>query len=243
MVDRALLIIPARGGSKGILRKNMQLIGGHPMLEFTLRAAAGVEIPDARAVCTTDDKEMQMLALSLGVEAPFLRPAQLAQDRSSIADAVRHALDWYAGHENFIPEWIVLLQPTSPFRGTVHIENALSRIMNSDHDCLFGVNPVTDHPCDYLLETDTGFNWVMQRPKKEGREFFPDVWFLNGAIYITRTRYFERTHWFYDQQAMLYPMSKWEGVDIDTQEDLDFANWVYERHIRHINQYPFRKMI
>lgn len=242
MNNKILLIIPARSGSKGIHKKNIQPICGYPMLEFTLRTAASMISENIRAVCTSDDQEMKNMALAHGVEAPFLRPDELSQDHSSVADAVRHTLDWYAMNENFDPEWIVLLQPTSPFRSAFHVKQALLKIVDSDRDSLFSVNIPNEHPCNYLIKGNESFSWVIDRPKEEGRQSWPEAWFVNGAIFITRVSYFNDHHRFFDEFTLLYEMNRYDGIDINYPEDLDFANWVYQKYYQESNEIPFSQM-
>lgn len=225
---KALTIVPARGGSKGIPMKNMAPIGGRPLIEFTFRSALKAGIP-GRICLSTDHQDIREFGLSLGVEAPFLRPAELAQDNSSSLSVVRHALQWYRENENFDPEYIVLLQPTCPFRTPENIVEAFELIKQKEAESLLSVNLVAEHPCEYITRKSLGFSYVMPPPDKPGRQHFPEVYFINGAVYMTSTSFWDRTGLLYDQEALTYVMSRDQSLDIDDPEDLAYANWLYQR--------------
>ncbi|HQC21081.1 MAG TPA: acylneuraminate cytidylyltransferase family protein, partial [Anaerolineaceae bacterium] len=110
-----LALIPARGGSKGIPRKNIRDFGGAPLIAWSIAAALRAETV-TRVIVSTDDEEIAAVAREWGAETPFLRPAELAQDDTTDYPVFRHALDWLAAHENYRPEVVVQLRPTSPVR-------------------------------------------------------------------------------------------------------------------------------
>lgn len=226
-MNSCLTLIPARAGSKGIPNKNMALIGSHPLLEFTIRAALGAGLP-GRICLSTDSPEMQKFSLSCGIEAPFLRPSDLAQDSSGMISVIGHALEWYEKSEGFVPEYLVLLQPTCPFRSPRTITEAFRLIKNAGSDSLISVNSVSTHPCEYIRETEGGFTYVMEPPEAPGRQNFPEVYFINGAVYICRTDFFRKTGRLFDRQALLYKMDAEESLDIDESNDLMYAGWFFE---------------
>jgi len=228
MFPQALTIIPARGGSKGIPLKNMAPLGGKPLIEFTLRAALDAGLP-GRVCLSTDHQGIREFGLGHGIEAPFLRPAELAQDSSSSLSVIEHALDWYRREENFQPDYLVLLQPTCPFRTARNIIEAYRDITEKSGNSLFSVNAVREHPCEYIVRNDDGFAYVMTPPDKPGRQNFPEVFFINGAIYMTRVDFLSGTGRLYDEHAGTYVMAADESLDIDEPEDLAFANWLYDR--------------
>lgn len=225
---QSLLLIPARGGSKGIPKKNIADVGGRPLVEFSIVAALDAQVP-GRICLTTDDEEIRAIGLRHSVEAPFLRPVELAQDSSSTISVVLHALRWYEEEADFHPEYVVLLQPTCPFRTARNIHEAYELILEKKSDNLISVNKVNEHPCEYVMSRPGGFSYVMRPPEKTGRQNFPEVFFINGAIYITSVEYFKKTGRLFDENAILYVMKKSESLDIDTPEDLDYANWHYAR--------------
>ncbi|CAA7603172.1 3-deoxy-manno-octulosonate cytidylyltransferase [Acididesulfobacillus acetoxydans] len=125
---RILGIIPARGGSKGIPRKNIRLLGGKPLLAWTIEAALEAGCLD-RLILTTEDEEIAAVGRKYGCEVPFLRPAELAQDSTPGIEPVLHALRWLAEREGYRPDYVLLLQPTSPLRRAEQIRECAARML------------------------------------------------------------------------------------------------------------------
>lgn len=125
-----LVLIPARGGSKGIPRKNIRPFAGHPLIAYSIAAARAAECVD-RVIVSTDDEEIAAVARQYGAETPFLRPAEFAQDDTPDLPVFQHALNWIAANEDEAPEIVIQLRPTSPFRRVRHIEEAVYRLMEN----------------------------------------------------------------------------------------------------------------
>ncbi len=123
-----LALIPARGGSKSIPRKNIRPFAGHPLIAYSIAAGLAAELV-TRVIVSTDDEEIAAVARRYGAEAPFLRPAELAQDHTPDLPVFQHALEWLAEHEGYQPEIVVQLRPTSPFRRVAHIDQAMYRLL------------------------------------------------------------------------------------------------------------------
>ncbi len=123
-------VITARGGSKGVPGKNLRPAGGKPLIAWTIEAARSARQID-RVIVSTDSEEIRAVALQCGAEAPFLRPAELAQDNTPGVAPVIHAAQWLAQHQNYSPDCILLLQPTSPFRGSEDIDNSTAMAVNA----------------------------------------------------------------------------------------------------------------
>ncbi len=230
-MQNCLILIPARGGSKGIPRKNIALIGGIPMVSFTIKAAIEAALP-GRICLSTDDEEIRSLGLKFSIEAPFIRPHVLAQDDSSTISVIQHALDWYDINSDFHPTAVVLLQPTSPFRSVSSITAAYRMFQDTGANSLISVNVVSEHPCEYIMRTDTGFRFVLEPPEKCGRQNFPEVFFINGAICIVKVSFLKNNGILFDKNSQLYEIPQHESLDIDTPMDLEHANWIYDRHFR-----------
>ena len=143
-------IIPARGGSKGIPRKNIKKINGKPLLEYTAKSALKCESL-SRVILSTEDSEIMELGLKLGLEVPFTRPKILARDDTPGLDVIRHAVSQLNQDENYIPDIIVVLQPTSPLRSSKHIEEALELFMDGDADSLVSVTEVEHNMNPYSV--------------------------------------------------------------------------------------------
>src|ERR1043165_5153854 len=122
---RVLAFIGARGGSKGILRKNLVDVAGHPLIHYTFDEARKSQRLD-RIVLSTDDEEIAQYGRAAGIEVPFMRPAELASDSAALADAIAHGLDWLKAEEGYVPDAVLLLHPTSPLRTAAHIDESLA---------------------------------------------------------------------------------------------------------------------
>jgi len=141
MKPEILTIIPARGGSKGIPRKNIRNFAGSPLIAWSIAAARQSEFV-TRIVVSTDDEEIAAVARSFGAETPFLRPAEFAQDQTTDLPVFEHALQWLAEHENYHPEVVVQLRPTSPIRPRDCVDGAIKILLaHPDADCVRGVVP------------------------------------------------------------------------------------------------------
>ena len=227
--DECLVLIPARGGSKGIPRKNLALLGGKPLIEYSIKAALKANLP-GRICVSTDDEEIRDVALRFPIEAPFLRPSELAQDDSGTIPVITHALHLYETDVGFVPNFIVLLQPTCPFRSAKSIREAYNSVRNSGVDSLISVNPVREHPCEYIVRRNGDFAFVLPPPSTPGRQNFPEVFFINGAIYIAQVSYIKAKEKLFDETAQLFVIGRHESIDIDDPEDLEFANWLLREH-------------
>jgi len=228
--NECLTIIPAKGKSSGIPRKNMTKLGNRPLIEFTIKAAIGADIP-GRMCLSTEDKSIRDFGLQFPIEAPFLRPDNLSKDDVSVIPVIKHALDWYEDNQGYKPEFIILLQATNPFRKPETIKRAYQNIVSSDATCLISVNKIQHHPCEYIVPGENKFEFVMTRPDKTGRQNFPEVLFINGAIYITRLEYFREDSKLYDETATLFHIGLDEAFDIDEPKDLELANWIISKKL------------
>lgn len=235
IMSGVLAIIPARAGSKGIPNKNMHALNGIPLMKYTIQSAIKSDIIDH--IClSTDSEEYRKYGLKCGIEVPFLRPSELATDSSSTVSVVDHALNWYIEYGNFNPEYILLLQPTSPFRRPESIKKALDMIKENKANSLISVNEVSAHPCEYIVpNNNSSFTYVMNPPQKAGRQNYPLVYFINGAIYLFKASYFKETKQIFDNQAALLVTENFESVDIDDMFDLVIAESICSTYKEKIN--------
>ena len=127
-VVEALALIPARGGSKSIPRKNIRLFAGHPLIAYSIAAGVAAQTI-SRVIVSTDDEEIAAIARQYGAETPFLRPAEFALDQTPDLPVFQHALTWLAENENYHPQIVVQLRPTSPLRRVAHIDGAVTRLL------------------------------------------------------------------------------------------------------------------
>lgn len=127
--SEVLALIPARGGSKSIPRKNIRSFSGHPLIAYSIAAGLAAKTVN-RVIVSTDDEEISAIACRYGAEVPFLRPVELAQDDTPDLPVFQHALLWLAEHEGYEPEIVIQLRPTSPFRRVTHIDGAAMRLLD-----------------------------------------------------------------------------------------------------------------
>ena len=136
---KILGIITARGGSKGIPRKNIKELKGQPLIAYTIKAAQESGVFD-RIILSTDDAEIADVAGRYGVEIPFMRPAELAQDGTAHLPVLKQAVEWLRDNQNYLPEAVMLLQPTAPLRQTWHIKQALELFNSSGADSVVSMS-------------------------------------------------------------------------------------------------------
>jgi CMP-N,N'-diacetyllegionaminic acid synthase len=214
---RVLGLIPARGGSKSIPRKNLVDLGGVPLIQWTIQAALGSNLE--RVVVSTDDDEIAEISQSLGAEVPFKRPAELSSDQTLSIDVVLHALDVL--EEDF--DAVMMLQPTSPFRTSIDIESAIKII--EDASSVISVVPVEGtHPArmkfveDGVLIDPPFAETIENMPRQELRPMY----IRNGAIYLTRVSDL-RHRTFKGALSRALIMPKERSINIDTGFDLALA--------------------
>ena len=141
---RILGVITARGGSKGIPGKNLKLLGGKPLLAYTLESAEESAVFD-RVILSTDDAEIAAAARARGCEVPFMRPADLAQDETPHLPVMQHAVDWLRENEHYRPDVVMILQPTSPLRRAADIRHAIQLLTETGADSVLTVSAVSAH--------------------------------------------------------------------------------------------------
>lgn len=216
-----LALIPARGGSKGIPRKNIVPLLGRPLLSYTIAAAREAACID-RIIVSTDDEGIAAVAAARGAEVPFLRPPELATDTAAGLEVARHALAWLKEHEGYIPDIVVELQPVAPLRLAADIEGAVALLLASGADSVVGLVEA-DHPY-YLRSLENGVvkPFLPDTPEAFRRQDLPPVYRCNGAIIAVRTPVLCAGS-FYGKDVRGYIMPPERSVDIDTPLDLRLA--------------------
>ena len=222
---RVLGIITARGGSKGIPGKNLKLLAGRPLLDYSIDAAN--DTPLDRLILSTEDQKIAAEARALGCEVPFMRPAELARDETPHLPVIQHAVQWLQDHEGYRADIVLTLQPTSPLRSAADIAAALRMLELSDADSVVSVNEVTAHahPMRMLKLDDQGFATLFAsgepvRNRINRRQDLPKAWVMNGAIYACRTEVlFAAAPSLYGDRVVAYPMPPERSISIDDLED------------------------
>jgi len=216
---RVLAIVPARGGSKGLPRKNVLDLGGRPLLAWTLAAAQASRYLD-RCVVSTDDEEIAAVARAHGGDVPFIRPAELATDAASAQDVLEHALRQLPGFGI-----VVILQPTSPLRSSNDIDGAIETLQEHHApSCVSVVEPGKSPYWSYRVDENNRLTPLLDPAfSRMRRQDLPQTYVLNGAVYAAHTQ------WLLDNRGALgdgtvpYVMPAERSVDIDSAFDLELA--------------------
>lgn len=219
-----LAIVPARGGSKGIPRKNLADLCGKPLIAWSIDTGNALVRAGAvqRSIVSTDDVEIAQVAREYGADVPFLRPSELATDTAKSIGYVLHALDSLAANgERY--DAVLLLQPTAPIRDVAAIVEAIRRFRASDAESLISCYQ-EDYINDLVVYFDDGHGRLAPKDANHNkgvrRQDHGPAMVRNGAVYLTRTDYLRRTGQLVCDKPMLMRMRKADSVDVDTPEDL-----------------------
>ena len=218
-------VIPARGGSKGIPRKNLAPLAGRPLLAYACESARGSRSL-ARTIVSTDDQEIAAVARTCGVEVPFLRPLRLAGDDTPMVDVLIDVLTTLGSAEDFRPEAVVLLQPTSPFRRASHIDEAVNLLQATGADSVVSVVPVPHQFTPPSLMRMDGDRLVaaVDGVMPTRRQDKPLLFARNGpAVLAVRTHVILEQRSLYGTDTRGVVMSREDSIDIDDRFDLEMA--------------------
>jgi CMP-N,N'-diacetyllegionaminic acid synthase len=227
-----LAVIPCRGGSKGVHRKNLRKIGGIPLVAHTINAANASTLI-TRTIVSTDDEEIAAVTKEYGGDAPFVRPAEFSTDESKSIDVAMHALRaCMQNGEHY--DIFVLLQPTTPLRSAQDIDSTIQLLIdNPSHNSAITVKPVgSSHP-NYLYKTvnDSGemIPYIDNSMAEIRRQEFADIYVRNGAVYAVRASYMLENSKLLDESVLAHQMSEETSVNIDDEFELYLAQQIYNR--------------
>ena len=224
-MKKVLAIIPARSGSKGIPNKNIKYLGGRPLIEYTFDVCKNSNYID-RSIVTTDSQEIAEISLKNGMEVPFLRPSNISDDNSTAKSYVLHALEFLKNKENYIPETIIILQPTSPFRKAIDIDKCIEILNKKNADSVVSVT-----------EIDKKYNpeWQFKVMMDGSLEFFHkeihwnnlvsrrqnliSTYTRNGAVYCFKINCLSFYKNIYGKKVFSYIMPKSRSINLDTFDD------------------------
>jgi CMP-N,N'-diacetyllegionaminic acid synthase len=218
---RVLGLIPARGGSQSVPRKNVKLLGDKPLLQYTAEAALKSRRL-SRTILSTDDEEIAEVGARIGLEVPFMRPCELARDDTPMVDVVQHALRWVESHGDRF-DAVCLLQPTNPFRLSADIDSCIELLEESDADSVVTIlavppehNPhwVYFQDPDGRLRLSTG-----EQAPPSRRQDLPDAFHREGSVYVTRRTVVMEDDSLYGERLVGYLVNPEDRVNIDTPED------------------------
>jgi len=214
--SKVLGVIPARGGSKRLPRKNLAPLGGKPLIAYTIEAARGAGRL-FRAVVSTDDEEIAICARSLGADVPFIRPAELARDDSPVTSVLLHALDRLGADADAV----ALLQPTSPLRTSEDIDRAIELFDSTRADTVTAVSAARDHPYWCWAERPDGSlePYFSRRHIALDRSELPKAFIENGAVYVVRREVLQGGS-IYGARIVPYRIEDARALDVDYAADL-----------------------
>lgn len=230
---KILGIIPARGGSKGVPGKNIKLLGGKPLLQFTSEVALNCKLLD-KVVLSSDDAEIIAVANKIGIETPFVRPSELANDNAPTLGVIQHCLQFFASQNVFF-DAVCLLQVTSPFRTVAFLNEAIQKFIEKGTDSLVSVQKVPhEYNPHWVFEPDgngqlkiaTGDENLITR-----RQELPDAFHRDGSIYLTKTNVILEQQSLYGNSISYIESPKEFYVNIDTLQDWEKAEAVCEKYM------------
>lgn len=223
-----LSIIPARGGSKGLPRKNIAHLKGEPLISYTIEAAINSKFGN-RVVVSTEDAEIAEVSAKYGAEV-MERPIDLSWDDSTTISVVNNVLK-NLDAQGYLPEVVVLLQPTSPLRNSSDIEAAVERFLKGDCDSVISVCEM-EHPPFWALKDEKGYlNPIFdKRYISMRRQQLPKAYMPNGALFISSPEAIQRNEGFYTSRTAAYVMPLERSVDVDDEMDLAWAEFLMTRY-------------
>lgn len=222
-----LAIIPARGGSKGVPGKNIRKFAGLPLLAWTILEARKSKYID-RLILSTDDEKIMKVAGTYGCEVPFRRPPELAADDTPGIAPVLHAL--YTLPEKY--DYIVLLQPTSPLRLTEDIDGCLKFCIgnNGAPACVTVTDPAEPPYWMYTVGDGAELEPLFANKQNTPRQVLPKTYVLNGAVYVAECGWLQENKTFTGEGTRGYFMPRERSVDIDTEQDFNFCQYLFQRY-------------
>lgn len=228
MVNASVLfIITARGGSKGVPRKNIREIAGLPLVAYKIRAAQRCECKHKRIIVSTDDIEIAKVSKQYGGEVPFMRPEYLAMDNSSSMDVIEHALNWIEQSDNEKYDYVVMLEPSSPFARPEDLDKALNIIIDNNADTLLGMKEVEVNTCFiHTLDEKNGlslFYESIKNMKDVRRQAQKTEYTMNGCMYISKYKYFRDKKLFHSTNSVPYVMPEELSIEIDSMMSYEVA--------------------
>lgn len=225
-------MIPARGGSKGLPGKNIKMLMGKPLIAYTIEAAQKAKCID-RVIVTTDSQEIADVAVKCGAEVPFMRPKGLAEDMSSAVDVYLHAAEYMKSVEKEVVDKFMVLLPTAPLRISLDIDKSIELFSNRKASTLVS-----------MKEAETPISWYYIKQNNDkvinagfdcenmvsNRQLNKKYYIPNGAIYILDYNLLKTKRTYYDENTIMYLMPYERSIDIDTEMDFKYAEFLMKTH-------------
>lgn len=225
-----LAVITARGGSKGIPGKNIKLLNGRPLIDYTIKSALK-SLYLTRCIVSTEDEQIAQISRDCGAEVPFLRPVELAGDESTSLDVVKHAVGWLLKNEKESYNYVMILQPTSPLRTSEDIDNCIKKIIDTDADSVMSMVELSDFSLKKLKKIDNDTIYpLLEKEKKQSdrRQDLSKVYKRNCAIYLTKTELISNGDLF-GMVSRPYIMPEERSMDINRLIDFKLAEFFLQQ--------------
>lgn len=230
-----IAIIPARGGSKGLPGKNIKLLKGTPLIAYTIIAA--LNSPKiTRVIVSTDCEKIAEIAINFGAEVPFMRPSELATDKAKSIDVLKYTINRLEKQEKINVSNLIVLQPTSPLRGTIHIDEAIDLFFKRNADSVISFCE-DNHPIFWnkFISNCGKVEPIFDGSFLKNRQEIRLTYYPNGAIFIFNKKILFKSS-YYTENSYAYIMEKKYSIDIDSQEDWDYMIYLIDNKqvLKHI---------
>ncbi|WP_407282805.1 acylneuraminate cytidylyltransferase family protein [Methanolobus sp. WCC1] len=226
-----IAIIPARGGSKGVPKKNLRDLEGYPLIAYSIAACTLSEKID-RVIVSTDSQEIADVSRSFGAEVPFMRPAEISGDKSTDIEFMLHAISWFKENEGFVPEHIAHVRPTTPLRDPALIDAAIDKILSSkDATSLRSVHELRESPYKLFgINGDFLEGLYPDDPRPEyynlPRQTFPPVYQPNGYIDVVKSKTILEMNKLHGHQMLSFITP--DVGEVDNLEDFDYIEYILQ---------------
>jgi len=221
---KILALITARGGSKGIPQKNIKLLGGKPLISWTIDAALKSKHID-RLILSSEDEKIIDIAKKSNCEVPFVRPRNLAQDETPSMDVIMHAIEQI--EEAY--QYLLLLQPTSPFRSSLDIDRIIEACILQNCEMMISVAKLKKHPMFMYQLNGPCLKSFFAAEEQLRRQDMPAAYEHNGALYLSSIEFLKKVKSYNVPEARAFEMVGLANIDIDDPVDLQYAEFLLER--------------
>lgn len=223
---KIIAIIPARGGSKLIPKKNIIKLGNKPLIAWTIEAAKKSKYIN-KIIVTTEEEEIRKVSLKYGAEVPFKRPIKLATDKIHSVFPVLHAIEWLAKNKNYHPDIVIMLLPTAPLRRPIDIDKAIVLHLKNKNRPVVGVYESGKRLLHFrYIKNQKLVPLMKSKTLNVQRQDLKKLYYLNGSIYLARTKDLLKEKTFHTKNAIPYIMDEEYSIDINTKKDLNRAKLI-----------------
>jgi CMP-N,N'-diacetyllegionaminic acid synthase len=226
---KILAVIPARGGSKGVSRKNIREIHGKPLIAYSLQAAMDAEDVLYKTIVSTDDPEIAVIAKKWGGEVPFLRPEELSRDQTPMVPVIKHAISEMEQRDMVTFDCVLLLQPTAIFRTGVDIRNSISLMKKGGCDSVISVVQVfSTHPIlmKKIVDDELVPYCINEKEGTRRQDYQPPAYMRNGAIYLSKRANIMDHNSLWGKKIRPYVMPEERSINIDSEFDLKMTELI-----------------